>query len=406
MMSREKMEKLNLILEHLAESLDISPSKYKKAVERYKSAGEWLESGEYDCVEKPRVGVQGSFRLGTVVRPLKEGKESGYDIDFVCELPKEKEAISPSVLKKTIGDRLNESPNYRPILEPEGTRCWTLEYAEEDGVGFHMDILPAVHDKDLANQAIKDRVPREYAQEAIAMTKKNENSNTHFWKEGGSNPWGYAGWFLDVNMPMLGKIGLRQKQLLFEKHGEIYASVDDVPEQLIRTPLQRAIQILKRHRDIRFLGHKWEKEKPISIIITTLSACAYQNEGDIYTALTNIVDRIHDYANTKLIQQQNGKWVIPNPVNRQENFADRWNDEGSHRAEAFLEWIDWLRVDIREALDKPNFDSTKSFLLALFGKQGLNIPMPIPSIVTKKNDDDYYKMKVSQGSNPSKPWGC
>ena len=32
------------------------------------------------------------------------------------------------------------------------------------------------------------------------------------------------------------------------------ASVDDVPDQLVRTPLQRSIQIMKRHRDVMFNG--------------------------------------------------------------------------------------------------------------------------------------------------------
>ena len=84
-----------------------------------------------------------------------------------------------------------------------------------------------------------------------------------------------------MNHEMFAKVASTQKRLLLEREGAIYSSVDDVPDALIRTPLQRAIQILKRHRDMRFLEHKCEEYKPISIIITTLAASAYQNETDV-----------------------------------------------------------------------------------------------------------------------------
>lgn len=53
-------------------------------------------------------------------------------------------------------------------------------------------------------------------------------------------------------------------------------SVRAVPKyQSNKTPLQRAVQILKRHRDIMFAG---DEDKPVSIIITTLAAKAYQEK--------------------------------------------------------------------------------------------------------------------------------
>ena len=55
------------------------------------------------------------------------------------------------------------------------------------------------------------------------------------------------------------------------------ARVEDVPEYQVKTPLQQGIQILKRHRDIMFVEDP--DDKPISIIITTLAAHAYNNES-------------------------------------------------------------------------------------------------------------------------------
>ena len=76
-MLNEKQIQLNESLSDLAKKLDITPSKYKDAVERYTAVGSWLESGQYPkAAELPQIYPQGSFRLGTVIRPIKEGKEN------------------------------------------------------------------------------------------------------------------------------------------------------------------------------------------------------------------------------------------------------------------------------------------------------------------------------------------
>ena len=57
-------------LEKVAEDIDIPPGRYKEAVDRYGAVGHWLEEGQYPgCAGSPDIYPQGSFRLGTVVRP-------------------------------------------------------------------------------------------------------------------------------------------------------------------------------------------------------------------------------------------------------------------------------------------------------------------------------------------------
>lgn len=55
---------------------------HKYAVERYEGISNYLESQGIKAEFYP----QGSFRTGTVVRPLKNGIETDFDIDVVCEL--------------------------------------------------------------------------------------------------------------------------------------------------------------------------------------------------------------------------------------------------------------------------------------------------------------------------------
>lgn len=359
------MRSFGKALEHLAESLDISPTKYDEAVQHYRAVGEWL-NGEGSPMKayRPRVFPQGSFRLGTVVRPVRGGRESDYDIDLVCCLDTPLARITPRRLKHLVGDRIKEHGRYAKMLDDEGRRCWTLNYAESDGIGFHLDVLPSVLESEsFIKEIVAAGVRPEYARHAIGITERSSHS-TYSWVPGGSNPEGYAAWFDDLNAASTFAVAGFQKRSLFESNRDLYASVEEVPDALVRSPLQRVIQLLKRHRDVRFFGHEWESEKPISMILTTIAARAYQGEMDINTALFSILDRIDDFTTSGVMEQRGEKWWVPNPVNPDENFADRWNDAGSHRAEAFFEWVQWLRQDLalaEEATSTDNAGLAKSF---------------------------------------------
>ena len=84
-MASETRFHYNQLLDRIARELDISPTDYKLAVQRYTAVGDWLQTGEYDgCEGVAHIYPQGSFNLGTVVRPIRDGKEASYDIDLVC----------------------------------------------------------------------------------------------------------------------------------------------------------------------------------------------------------------------------------------------------------------------------------------------------------------------------------
>jgi Adenylyl/Guanylyl and SMODS C-terminal sensor domain len=334
---------VDTLLRHIAEELDIPPSKYKQAVERYTAVGSWLEDGEYASVMKtPTIYTQGSFRLGTIVRPLIGGHEADYDIDLVCELSARGEDTSASVTKNSVGDRLKEHGTYKRMLTKEGRRCWTLLYAEDDGVGFHLDVLPCIPHPIVDASTL-------HGLKAVKIT--NRVGDSHQW--GPSNPAGYADWFAERQRPVFSRVAVLRKTELQAQYPRVFARVEDVPDQLVRTPLQREIQILKRHRDARFAGHEIECDKPISIIINinTLAALAYQQETDVFSTLADFLDQVQRFQDTGIITCVDNKWVIPNPVNKFENFADRWNDPKSHRSDAFFQWLHWVQEDIDDLLN-------------------------------------------------------
>lgn len=117
--------------------------------------------------------------------------------------------------------------------------------------------------------------------------------------------------------------------------------VEEIPQERVPTPLRRAVQILKRHRDIYYQGNP--KDKPISIIITTLAANAYRGESDVFEALMAITAKMCDGIKT-----HNNEYSVPNPINPKENFADRWREE-PQRAKRFFEWLQRVESDFAAA---------------------------------------------------------
>ena len=78
-------EQKKLILEHMTELLELPDSAYDKARRRYDDLGEWFDREDSTVsVTNPHIFPQGSFRLGTAIRPLDESEE--YDLDLACKL--------------------------------------------------------------------------------------------------------------------------------------------------------------------------------------------------------------------------------------------------------------------------------------------------------------------------------
>jgi hypothetical protein len=419
-MITEQERQLNEVLTEIAKSLDISPSDFKRAEERYKAVGKWLEEGYIkECYPKsngmPEIYPQGSMRLGTVVRPLREGKEADFDIDLVCQFDEEKENENQQLVKQQTGDRLKDHADYKRMLTPEGKRCWTLEYAEDsNGCGFHLDVLPCVPDP------FYDAVP--HSNHAVAITDKDKGNNLYSWK--GGNPRGYANWFDDRQKSIYEAIFESARSAVFNSNREIFASVEAVPNSLIKTPLQMTIQLLKRHRDSTFVEHPLEEYKPISMIITTLAAIVYNGETDVLSFMNKICSYLDAYSSLldngsvgspysgiNLIQKRNGEWWIPNPVNPEENFADRWNESGSKRPQAFFYWASCLKNDLNKFLNKQNILMLRSDLSRCFGEKYINKAFGAALSAghtlnsSSATSHSTSPMPVKEIKSPSRPWG-
>ncbi len=333
-------EQKKIIIDGMVKLLELPDSAYDKACKRYEDLGEWFDRDESTVSDKsPHIFPQGSFRLGTAIRPLDESEE--YDLDLACKLRNgiSKDSHSQESLKKLIGIELNAYRKARSIKNEleEKHRCWRLEYQDE--LSFHMDIVPCIPADEkrrkaifesIRNTGLDENVAGFASQTTISITDDRHKSYKHICDDWNiSNPEGYAKWFEYRMNP-------QQTRTLLEK-----ARIDDLPLFKKKSPLQRVIQLLKRHRD------NWSKynpeSKPISIIITTLAARAYNGEADIVEALGNVLEKMGRLVNPSRPR-------VPNPVDPKEDFADRWyRQDCKHlRLEKnFNEWLLQARTDFK-----------------------------------------------------------
>jgi len=333
---REEFEKILLAL---GESLDISETQYNALVQSYGAVGKFLQGDPELSVYDPLVSPQGSLRLGTIIQPINE--DDDMDVDLVFRLKEKSPEWTPKTLKDKVGARLKSSPRYSKMLDDEGKRCWTLLYRQDSDnmkERYHMDILPSVANKDYEEQMRRVLTEafdlKKLDSISIRITdKEREGYTTQIdikdWLK--SNPDGYAIWFANRC-----KLRVSTRQLLTE---DIIPIGKYNPN---KTPLQRIVQILKRHRDIRF-NHN--DKKPISIIITTLAAQAYQGESNILEGLVTVVNHMRDY----ITRDENGNDKVANPLNPDENYAEKWIKD-SERRDNFYKWLEAVQNDLKAIL--------------------------------------------------------
>ncbi|GKX50318.1 nucleotidyltransferase domain-containing protein [Budvicia aquatica] len=362
----------NHVLKSILEKIELPDSAYEKAEKRYKDIGEWLHRPDSTCAEyDPHVFSQGSFRLGTAIKP---DSDEEYDLDIGCKLRQglNKYQITQEALKNHIGDELECYRKARGIKEElaEKKRCWRLEYA--DGLSFHMDIVPCIPESNSGKGALKklmvenshfdDALAQNVSQFAVSITDNTApeyKSITDNWRI--SNPEGYARWF-ETCMKTAQSI-INEREMRFN------ASIDSLPYYQWKTPLQQAIQLLKRHRDTMFKDS--EDSKPISVIITTLAAKAYKGESDLASALNSILFGMADYINPNAP-------LVPNPVNPVEDFADKWYDKDSAEyklQESFYKWLYQAKADFKALCAKDD-----SQLVVEAADRGLDLHLDATSV--------------------------
>lgn len=347
-------EKLNKsILQEMISQLDLSENTQKIVQERYESLSNWF-SREDSSVKDIDLFSQGSFALGTTIKPLNEGEE--YDLDMGCKIKIEdyKESNSQKDLKDMIGAELELYRKNVGIQSPleSKRRCWRLEYRDE--VSFHLDVVPCIPLADTQKIVYEQYLEKSYndkifAEEVAHLAVNITDSERQNYKEISpdwniSNSQGYVKWFQ--------KRMLIGTNVLFEAR----KNIEPIPVYKEKSILQRCIQLLKRHRDNMFKDNK--DSKPISVIITTLASRAYNGENSLEEAMLNILNDMPRYVDSK-------KPRIPNPVKPEEDFTDRWDNpefNNLNLEQNFEAWIFQAKLDFQNLLKADKVKDVKLIL--------------------------------------------
>lgn len=311
--------RLELQLDEICRQLQLSQTQDNEAESRYHSVADWLaRDGSSLAKADPRIFPQGSTRVGTTVQP--QGQDE-HDVDLVLVL--RLSADDAMALYRAVWKRLEEHEQYASMLELKN-RCIRITYAGE----FHLDILPAR--------------PAEDGPDTWLVVPDRELQD---WSP--SNPEGHATWFLD-----------RAHAVYHED--QLKRDTEPLPEPEdadAKAPLQRAVQLMKRRRDVRFEDGQ---EIAPSIILRTLAAQHYQQQLTVLDALEGVLSGVRSK-----IERNRGVLEVKNPRHPGEVFSDGWT---RLQYERFGVFIDDLGQEIEALRNLNNPDDVGNALESMFGE--------------------------------------
>ena len=127
------MKHVDFFNDFLNEEVNLNPSRLKILDDHVKAVTEFLSKNldSYQQVER-----QGSYALGTIIKPVRDGQE--YDADMLLYMSYDRRK-EPKDFINALYDCLRSNGNYREKVH-RNTRCVTLDYAGD----FHLDIVPCI----------------------------------------------------------------------------------------------------------------------------------------------------------------------------------------------------------------------------------------------------------------------
>lgn len=321
---------LDDLLDRICIKLQLNKTRKKRVEESYNALCNFIydSKGYFEKFENIDFYPQGSYRIQTTVKP-KLGDE--FDLDFILEIKGDWKQEDPMELLKELYSLFKNNGVYEKKVELKN-RCIRINYEND----FHIDILPSFTAKRGNDTNIK--VPDRELQD---------------WTD--SNPKGYGEWFNE-------KANLVDKVILLEKR--VQASIEELPRdkpyELI-SPLNKVVQLVKRHRDIYY---KDKEEKGVrSIIITTLCANLYDGDSSEYITIQKIVSEI-----LNLISDKNKILEIYNPVNEEEKFSEKWDNNKNEYLD-FCEFILKFKNSLDEISAIEGINQKAIKLEELFGEK-------------------------------------
>lgn len=262
------------ILNRICQHIQLSPKQYRMAEARYQAIGEHLTAADTHLDRlSPQVASQGSMLQRTTVRPMRMGEDCvPFDLDSFCKCDFDPFASTSQSLYGSVRTRLEAKREFKDRIAdaekkfPPTGKCIRLAYIEDD---FYLDSVPMCVD---ATDADGKRMFMARPDRWHDFKKPIET-----WRA--TDPIRLAEWIeIQAFIPTLA---------LEERAAASVAPIPDQEPVQAKAPLRRVIQLLKRHRDLAFLG---DDCKPTSILLSVLAGRHYRKQVSIAAGLAAVID--------------------------------------------------------------------------------------------------------------------
>ncbi len=331
------------LLAEIAARIQLSPSRYRQATERYQTVADWLERDGSPLKGKvAQLYPQGSMAIGAAI--LSRNSDDQYDIDIALELtipqdtsPKYVLDILFQVVKGEPGSRYYDMTRRR-------SRCVTIEYSD-----MHLDLTPMV------------RRPGTLEREGWIFENRSETPNLE--KRLIANPHGFAEWFNELTHRD-GDAFADAFRSIAKSYDISYAEQEPVPEyEDFENKSQPTVvlQLVKQWRNVQYQGV--EDKGPPSVLLSRIVA---KTSNPMLPLSNDLALTAHKMAEF-IAHHRRARLLITNPVCPEDVLTDRWQLD-QPEAQAFIEKLLHFESEIGLLSSGKDLSEAKKILATLFGE--------------------------------------
>lgn len=352
-----QIDSWEILLFKAVNRISLTQSQYEVIEGRYSQLQKILNTADDKILQDAHIFVQGSIELRTTIKPSSKAIDdmATVDADAIVWLPNAR-GVNSDELLVLLEQRFKEGSRVTTPILPlrRGIR---IVYADENP-GFHIDVTPA--------RSVADN----YEEKGYGALEVPDRLIG--WKC--SSPREYSEWLKEIaskEIKIIEKFTANRSIIMDS------ATQDPIPvygDYIEHNPLRATIKLLKRHRDEWAIASQNEDVRPISVILTTLAARAYEKVAieSHFRSLRPIEAMIKIIAYMpEFITQNYEGFAILNPKDVGENFAEKWNrpnGEGHGYAAAFFEWhahaLESVQIGFKDLGSQENFENA---LIERFG---------------------------------------
>ena len=348
--NKARREAWETLLLEIDASISLPAAQYARLESHYDSISAILEDPNDLELGDIVVFPQGSVRTRTVTRPPDD---SDVDIDAIAYI-KGGTQLKPVKLLDCLFEELSKRVRTGGDVVLSN-RCVTVQYRDEK-LPCHLDVTPA------------ERKPGNPNDDGSGRLRVPDRKCAN-WSP--SNPKDFADWFECIaNLQMNVLIPEAYRQFIIAKRSET-EPMPSHEEIIAPNALRVGVRLMKRHRDMYVERTGRTKSKPISVLVITLAAKAYERvaKRNINQALTplEILEQVVAEMPKCFDASLSGeRYRLQNPKDPDENFAEKWNKDPT-LPHAFFAWqndlVQTFRYGLIEFPSKARFrvELTESF---------------------------------------------